>query len=429
MMNVVLRTPASLACDYDVAAPQRLVPVGQALDEILDSVTPVSGSITLPVTQARGRTAAAPIASAVALPRFDNSAMDGYGIHGDDISSEWPLRLRMTGRVTAGRSQIAALGAGTTVQILTGAPVPHGVAAIVPHEQTRQDRTDVVIDAPVLAGANIRWAGEDVAVAQQLVSAGTRIDARHIALLLATGIFEIRVKSQVRMSLLSTSDELVEAGQSLGDHNIVDTNRPFLLNLLDSPNIELRDCGIVVDRIDDVSERIRQAATDADLLVTTGGICGSDADHIAPAICAAGGTCRQIKLALRPGKPIGIGRIGATHIICLPGNPISALLTAVLFVRPLLRALAGLPRRPLGGVPAFAADVFRHAPGCTEFVPVSIAATDAAGHCRLKCLARGSHRLSSLVIADGFAEIMRYSSDILPGEPLIFHSFAADFSV
>lgn len=425
-MNVALRTPAS-ECEFPPRP--RLIQVARALDEILAGVTPVSGSMILPVNQARGRVAAGPIVSTMPLPRFDNSAMDGYGIHGEDLAGARPLRLRHTERIAAGSDRIAALGAGTTVQILTGAPVPPGVGAVAAHEQTRRDGKDIIVDGPLQLGANIRRAGEDVAVGQQLVSSGTRIDVRHVALLQATGVFEMAVKSRLHVGVLSNGNELVEAGEVVKGHNIIDTNRPFLLNLLNSPDVELRDYGIARDCLEDVSQRVQQAAADCDLLVTTGGICGSDADHVASAIRAAGGTCGQIKLALRPGKPIGVGRIGSMHILCLPGNPLSALVTTVLFVRPLLRALAGSPRLGSSGTPAVAADIFRHAPGRAEFVPAVVESIDAAGPRRLTSLPRGSHRLSSLAAADGFAEIPRDSGDVLPGEPLIFHSFAADFSV
>lgn len=427
-MKAAVRPPVSTDCDCDRPARQHLIPVDQALATILADVAPISRTVVVPVTQARGRILSAAIASAAPLPRFDNSAMDGYGVHANDLSGR-AVRLRLTERIAAGSGPMAALSPGQAVQLLTGAPLPSGVAAVVPHEQTSRHGRDVVIDTPVASGDNIRRAGEDVAVGQQLVSAGTRIDARHVALLLAAGIVEIAVKPKVRVGLLSTGNELVETGQTPEGHTIIDTNRPLLSGLLDSPDVELKDCGIVRDSLKDVSERIRRVAAGCDLLITTGGICGSDADHIAPAIRAAGGTCEPLKLALRPGKPIGVGRIGGTHILCLPGNPLSALVTTVLLVRPLLLALAGASRKRLRGIPAFAADRIRHVPGRTEFVPVVIEGTDTTGHCYLASLPRGSHRLSSLVAADGFAEIPRDVGDVRPGERLTFHPFAVDFSV
>lgn len=408
-------------------APQQLVPIAEALAAIVDGIRPVSGTEILPIRQAHGRVVAAPVTSKMPLPRFDNSAMDGYGIHGDDISGGAPLRL--TDRIAAGRGRIAALAAGTTVQILTGAPVPAGVAAVVPHEQTRRAGNDITIDSPIALGDNIRRAGEDMVAGQPLLPAGTRLDARHVALLLAAGLTHVAVISRVRVGLLSTGDELVSAGEALGPHHIVDTNRPLLSALLAAPGIELHDFGIVGDSGDAVSERIQDAAARADLLVTTGGICGSDADHIAPAICAAGGTCRQLKVALRPGKPIGIGRLHATRIMCLPGNPLSALVTAVLFLRPLLRALAGEQPHQPSGIAAVAGEVFRHSPGRTEFVPVIVTSIEADGRPRLASLPRGSHRLLSLVKADGFVELPADSGDLLSGEAVKFHPFISGFAL
>jgi len=427
-MTVAVRTSELSGCDCK-AAQSRLIPVQDALDDILAKVSPLSGSAICPVAKARGRIATATIASAVPLPRFDNSAMDGYAIHADDIARARPLQLRLMDRVAAGRGAIAPLHRGTTVQILTGAPVPPGVAAVVPHEETRRSGNHIAVGTHVAPGANIRHAGEDIARGEPLVNAGARLDVRHIALLLAAGVTEIPVVRPVRVGLLSTGDELTDAGHAAGGHRIVDINRPLLSGLLDSPDVELRDFGIVADRNDAVAECIRSAAAECDLLVTTGGICGSDADHVAPAIRAAGGECRQIKLALKPGKPIGFGRLDRTTILCLPGNPVSVFVTAILFLRPLLRHLAGVSQEPLRGFPAFAADVFRHVPGRAEFVPVQVMSIDSGNRRRLRSLPRGSHRLSSLAAADGFAEIACNRGNVQPGQPLVFHPFNAGWSL
>jgi molybdopterin molybdotransferase len=427
-MTIAVRAPMASGCDCGAAARQ-LVPVEEALADFLAGVIPLAGSTACPVAKARGRIAATTIASAVPLPRFDNSAMDGYAIHADDLARDPPLRLRLTDRVAAGRGAVAALHRGATVQILTGAPVPRGVAAVVPHEETRRSGNHIIVGARVAPGANIRHAGEDAARGEALVAAGTRLDVRHIALLLAAGVSEIPVVRRVRVGLLSTGDELTDAGQAADGHRIVDTNRPLLANLLDAPDVELHDFGIVADRQDAVAKCVRNAVTECDVLITTGGICGSDADHVAPAIQAAGGECRQVKLALKPGKPIGFGRLDGATILCLPGNPVSVLITTMLFVRPLLRYLAGLPQEPLHGFPAFAADVFRHVPGRAEFVPVQVMSIDSGNRRRLRSLPRGSHRLSSLAAADGFAEIACDRGDVQPGQSLVFHPFNAGRSL
>jgi molybdopterin molybdotransferase len=429
LKSIAAPASASSVCGCDIPAPQPLTPISEALAAILDNVRPVSGTTILPVPQAQGRITTAPVASKMPLPLFDNSAMDGYGIHADDMARTGPLRLRLTDRIAAGRGQIATLAAGTTVQILTGAPVPAGVTAIVPHEQTRRAGDDIIVDAPIAPGDNIRRTGEDMVAGVPLLTAGTRLDPRHIALLLAAGIFEISVRSKVRVGLLSTGDELVSFGETLGEHHIIDTNRPLLSSLLGAASVELLDFGIVTDSREAVSERIQQAAAKTDLLITTGGICGSDADHIAPAICAAGGVCRQVKVALRPGKPIGIGRLRSTHIMCLPGNPLSAMVTAILFVRPLVRALAGGQQDQADGLAAIAGNIFRHKPGRTEFALVTVMGIDGEGRRHLAPLPRGSHRLFSLVKADGFAMLPQDSGDVLPGESLIFHPFVSGFAL
>jgi molybdopterin molybdotransferase len=414
-------------CGCDVASTQRLMSIAEARSTIVDGVKPIAGTEILSVVQACGRVTAVPLTSQMPLPRFDNSAMDGYGIHQDDWSSAAPLQLE--DRIAAGREQIAALEPGTAVQILTGAPVPAGVTAVVPHEQARRINDCIFIEPPITPGDNIRRAGEGMTAGWPLLQAGTRLDPRHIALLLAAGHAHVQVMSRVRVGLMSTGDELASAGEPLGPHQIVDTNRPLLSALLATPDIELHDFGIVADSPQALSERIRVAAARTDLLVTTGGICGSDADHIAPVICAAGGMCRQLKVALRPGKPIGIGHFNGTHILCLPGNPLSALVTSVLFLQPMLDALKGQRPSQLSGIAAFAEEVFRHTPGRTEFVPAVVTSLDPNGHPRLSALPRGSHRLLSLAKADGFAELPEEAGDLMAGDAVSFHPFASGFAL
>ncbi len=279
-------------------------------------------------------------------------------------------------------------------------------------------------------GANIRRRGEDVSKGTEVVQKGTRLDARHIAMLAATGISSVSVRRPLRIGVLSTGDELVDAGNEPAEARIVDTNRPMLLALLSSPAVELVDLGIVADHEQDVSTAMAQAAARFDLLITSGGVAGSDADHLARAIIAAGGRCRTLKLALRPGKPIAAGMLVRLRILCLPGNPVAAMVNLLLFGRPLIQRMLGVTETQTMSVPSRAAAVFHHRRGRTEFLPAKVTGFAPGGIPLLEKLGRGgSARLLPLIAADGLVEIGPHVDDVPPEAALAFHPFATSFAL
>jgi len=436
---------ASGGCDAGLLPP----PAAQAI--VLAGLEAVAGTETVPLWTALGRVAAADCRSSVALPRFDNAAVDGYGLHAEDLQSGDlesgtpapagrsggapspavpPRLLPVAGRVAAGAAASGPLLPGTAIRILTGAHIPDGVAAVVAEERTSRLGEAVRVAAPPPPGANIRRRGEDVAPGTVVVGRGATLDARHLAIAAAAGLSRIAVRRRLRIGVLSTGDELADVGGMPGEAGIVDTNRPMLLGLLSGPAVEAVDLGILADQPDAIAAALAGAAGHLDLLVTSGGVAGSDADHLERAILAAGGACRTLKLALRPGKPIATGRIGAMRILALPGNPVAALVNFLLFGRPMIRRLLGTTDTASAGVPARVAVTFRHKPGRTEFVPVKIVDRDADGTPRLDKLGRGgSARLMPLVAADGLAEIAAEAADLPPGAGVSFFPFAAAFAL
>jgi molybdopterin molybdotransferase len=428
-MNVRPGPSASRDIDDCLSDCELLAPTA-ARELVLEDVHPISGTELCPLPKLLGRVTYSDCCSAVELPRFDNSAVDGYGIHADDLSTAGRSTLAIVGRAAAGRPSPALHGPGTAVRILTGARVPSGVAAIVLEERTTRVGSSVLLHAIPQHGANIRRRGEDVSIGSIVVKEGTRFDCRHMAILAASGIVEVSVLRRLRIGVLSTGDELVEAGHELGESAIVDTNRPMLLALLASSSIEILDLGIVADERNELSAAIATASQHLDLLITSGGVAGSDADHLEPALHAAGGTCKALKLALRPGKPIAKGRVGEMHVLALPGNPVAALVNFLLFGRPMIECLLGAAVRSRSDVPARAAEVFGHKAGRTEFVPVRVIGHDTDGTPQVEKLGRGgSARLLPLVTADGFAEIGAASGDIQPNTLVSFHPFSTSFAL
>lgn len=391
-------------------------------------IQPISDAEQLSLGHALGRLVAADIRSRVPLPNTDNSAMDGYGISAADLGRTGEP-LAMVGRIVAGDTRgYPALERGQAVYLATGAPVPSGVAAVVMHEHAARTADGVLILQPPKEGENIRRHGEDVQIGSTLVSAGTVIDHRHVAILAAAGEADVSAIRRVRVALLTSGDELVDAGKPLGSGQIYDVDTPMLIALLARPFIEAATPIRLPDDKGATAAALRVSAG-ADLILTTGGAAGSDTDHTAAAIREAGGEAQSIKLALRPGKPIIIGRLGHALIIGLPGNPTAAMIGFLLFARPALMALAGAPLLRARGYAGVADEALEVKAGRVEFAPAAVTGRAGDGRLLLKRLGKGgSSRLRPLVEADGLLELASDRDSIPAGTSLTFHPFSAPFA-
>jgi len=411
------------------ALDEQLTPVDAAFAHFAGLSASVTKTEILPVQSTVGRVLAHDVTTATPLPPFDNSAIDGYGISAGDINRPAPLRLKVIGRFAAGDRGYLPLQTGEAVRLLTGAVVPPGVCGVVLEERCRQDGSIVSIGVPVADGANIRRCGEDVAKGATIVEAPTLLDARHTAIFIATGVRQVVVRGKIRVAVLSNGNELCDPGGTLGPGGIYDGNRPMLLALLSCGWIDAIDAGRHPDDPAVLSRMFSQYAKEVDVVISTGGAAGSNADHVAEAITLAGGSVQRFRLALRPGKPILAGTVGRAAVIGLPGNPVAALVNFMLFARAAVSAVAGLPARRPRGQAALTAAAFAHTAGRTEFVPVRIAGIDDTGRSLIEKLGRGgSARLRPLVTADGLAEIPADQGDLAEGLPITFHAFKAAFS-
>ena len=331
--------------------------------------------------------------------------------------------------MAAGGPARRALEAGSALRVFTGAPVPADVAGVVVEERCRSTGASVTITVPVAAGANIRRRGEDVPEGARIVEAGTVLDARHAAILTAAGITTVAVRRRVRVAVLSNGNELVDSTVEPRECQIPDANRPMLLALLEAACVEAIDHGCHPDDPTVLARVFARAAADADVVISSGGVAGSDADHVARAVSAAGGRMRRFRLALKPGKPILAGSIGDTPVLGLPGNPVAAMVNFLLFGRPLVNGIAGTAMTRPAGQAAVAGESFSHTIGRTEFLPVHVADRLPDGRPRLLRLGRGgSARLRPLVLADGFAEVDATSGDLQAEAPVRFHPFTAAFT-
>lgn len=313
-----------------------LVPVAEAQARLFALADPVSTE-TLPIRQAAGRWAAADIAARRTQPVADLSAMDGYAIRFADLPGPW----RVTGESAAGRPFAGTVAAGEAVRIFTGAALPDGADTVLVQEEAAREGERLMLggEGPAHRGRNVRARGLDFHDGDRLIAAGERLTPARIAVAATGGQGSLPVRRAVRVALAATGDELVPAGGPISGAQLPESNGVMLAAILADLPVEIVDLGILPDRLDVLTEAFR--SVEADLLVTTGGASVGDHDLVRPALLAAGGEIDFWRIALRPGKPMMAGRLGTALVLGLPGNPVSAFVTATLFVRPLIAHLAG----------------------------------------------------------------------------------------
>lgn len=342
--------------DVDVAAAK--------LGELIE---PLRGTERVRVDAALGRVPAQNIIAPLSLPPFDASAMDGYAVCATELASEGRKRLKVTGQSLAGHPASAAAGAGTAIRIFTGAPMPAGADSVVLQEDVTASTATIEFDESVRVGQHVRPSGNDIAKGDTICRAGHRLTPYDLAWLAACGIGTVRVRRRVRVVLLSTGDELAEPGMPLGEAQIYDSNRFAMTRLLEGRGSDIIDLGCVPDDPDQIRAALEEAADIGDIIVTSGGVSVGDADHVRDLVAELG-SIDFWRIALKPGKPLAVGDIGGTPFFGLPGNPVSTIVTCLLFVAPAIDLLAGAALSPPLTIPATLAEEVPHAPGRREYM-------------------------------------------------------------
>ncbi|OMB94097.1 molybdopterin molybdenumtransferase [Mycobacterium colombiense] len=303
--------------------------------------------VAVPLAEAQGLALAEDVVAQLALPVFDNSAMDGYAVRAEDTSGatpEQPVMLPVAEDIPAGRTDELTLRPGTAHRIMTGAPLPAGATAVVPVEDTDGGVDVVAIRAPRDAGRHIRRAGEDVSPGTTVLRRGQVVTPAVLGLAAALGIAELPVIPRQRVLVISTGSELVTPGTALLPGQIYESNSIMLAGAVRDAGADLVAVATAEDEVAQFSSIIDRYADDADLIITSGGVSAGAYEVVKDAFGREGDQGVEfVKVAMQPGMPQGVGRVRGKTIVTLPGNPVSALVSFEVFIRPALRRAMGLP--------------------------------------------------------------------------------------
>ncbi|MDA8390741.1 MAG: molybdopterin molybdotransferase MoeA [Gammaproteobacteria bacterium] len=379
-----------------------LLTLEEAQAKMREGIRAVEDCEEVTIGEALGRVAAKAVTSPIPVPGFDNSAMDGYAFA--SASATGRRTLPVTGRAAAGDPPIR-LAPGCACRIFTGAPLPHGADTVVIQEVCERQGDEIALPDVWTPGSHIRRRGEDITEGAEIVAAGRRLRPQDIGLLASCGCTHIVVRRRLRAVLLTTGDELREPGAgTLAPGQIYDSNRPMLRALLAQLGVEVTSGPVLPDDFEATRKGLRQAAENADILITTGGVSVGEEDHVKKAV-EDEGALTLWRVGIKPGKPVAFGHIGRCYFLGLPGNPVSGFVTFALFARPLVAALGGETPQTLPILMARAAFTRKKADSRREFLRArlrmaedGIPEVDPYGQ-------QSSGALSSTTWADGLIDI------------------------
>ncbi len=407
---------ASCVSGYDPNA----LPVDAAQAFIAQLVPRVSTIEHVALRSSLGRVLAHDIVSALNVPSHDNSAMDGYALRGSDLVVSGDTVLNVAGTGFAGQAFAGAVPAGHCVRLMTGAVMPAGLDTVVPQEFTQLEANAVRIPAGVVrTGDNRRLAGEDLARGSAALRAGRLLRPADLGLLASLGQAEVPVFRKLRVAFFSTGDELRSIGEPLDEGCVYDSNRYTLWAMLQRLGCEVLDLGVVRDDPQALRAAFRQAAASADAVITSGGVSVGEADHTKQ-IMAELGDVLFWRIAMRPGRPMAIGRIAnqghAAVLFGLPGNPVAVMVTFYAFVRDALRAMSGASPEPQPLLRAACTTALRKKPGRTEYQR-GIVTRGAGGRWQVTITgSQGSGILSSMSTANGMVVLQHNQGNVAAGD-------------
>jgi molybdopterin molybdotransferase len=417
-MTSALKPPPLRNDCFALPAGVHWTPVEDALAMLRDRLTPITAVETIKIAHAMGRVLAASVFASRANPPLPNTAVDGYGFAGGRPDGAHVLFL-LEERAPAGPMLDLDVPEGHAVRILTGAALPVGVDTVVLQEDVTTQAGQVAFNGPIKVGANTRRAGEDVQADEIILKVGRRVTVADMAIMAATGVREVSVRKPLRVAVISTGDELVEAGQSAKQDQIYDANRPMLLAMITSMGHESVDMGRCADDRAALGEVLDNAAAQADVILTSGGASSGDEDHVS-ALLTEAGAMQLWRIAIKPGRPLALGMWNNTPVFGLPGNPVAAMVCTLIFARPAMAQLAGAGWSDPVGFDVPAGFSKSKKAGRREYLRARMrdGRVEAFG-------SEGSGRISGLSWADGLVELSEGAQQINDGDLVRYIPFGS----
>ncbi len=398
-------------------APKGLLPFDEAQEKIFQQITPIHETESVTLKAALGRTLGEAITSPINVPAYDNSAMDGYAILGSDLPDNGSVTLEVIGSSFAGTPFEGTVSTGQAVRIMTGAKIPDGADTVIMQEKAtrEEERVSFSSEDNHKHGENVRRAGEDMREGETVLQPGKALGAAELGMIASLGYGEVQVKRRIKVAFFSTGDELCSAGETLGDGQIYDSNRYTVFSMLSELGVELIDLGIIRDQRELIEAAFKDAAQQADVVITSGGVSVGEADFVKETLDKLG-EVNFWRIAMKPGKPLAFGKIDDAWFFGLPGNPVSAMVTFLQFVRPAINHLAGKERVRPFRIPLRCTNKLKKRPGRLEFQRGILCqdengetVVEGAGH-------QGSHILRSMSIADCFIVLPAENGGVEAGE-------------
>lgn len=400
------------SCD---PSQRSLLPLDEARRRVREAVAAVEGSEQVQLTQALGRILAGDVVSPINVPGHTNSALDGYAVRGDDIPEQDRVGLRVTGTAWAGRPHQSEVARGEAVRIMTGAPMPRGTDTVVAQELVETLDDTVWLDANHRTGQNVRAAGEDLAKGEVALPAGKRLLPAELGLLASLGLDTVRVVRKLRVAFFSTGDELRSAGESVEDGSVYDSNRFTLMGMLTRLGVDIQDKGIIRDDRDAVRDAILTASSEADVIITSGGVSTGDADYVQE-VLEEQGNLGFWRVAIKPGRPLAFGRIGDALFFGLPGNPVAVMVTFYQFLHYALSRMMGESNPvPIPLLKAPCTTKLAKKAGRTEFYRAVLESNDDGETVVRKTRKQGSGVLHSMSEANCFIILPDDCETVEPG--------------
>lgn len=414
-----MKTIEQIAAELQGYDPKSLsaAQVNEFLDRLVDPVADVE---TVSVFNALGRVLAEDVISPISVPPHDNSAMDGFAFEGRQLVRDQPLRLRVAGTAYAGKAWQGAVRAGECIKIMTGAIMPAGMDTVVPLEFVRVEDEDIEIPANVVQpGDNRRLLGEDLMEGRAALKRGDLLGPAAMGLIASLGLPELKVFRRLKVAYFSTGDEILSLGEPPREGAVYDSNRYTVFGLLHRMGIEVLDMGVIRDEPVALEAAFRQAAEQADAIITSGGVSMGEADHT-KAMMKQLGDVAFWRIAMRPGRPMAVGRLDQTGhpsiLFGLPGNPVAVMVTFLAFVRPALQRMMGSRATPPILLKARCGEALRKKPGRTEYQR-GIVTTEPDGSLKVRTTGnQGSGVLRSMVEANGLIVLHHHQGHVAAGD-------------